>query len=307
MANVIVGIHGLAKKPARQEEAACWEAAIREGLAKNCGIHAAQFTYRMVYWADLLYKYPLHHDPHFAFDALYNDEPYGPAAEGALQSYTEGWLDHARGVISAAAGGVLDALKGYVGLDALADVVLERVLRDLEFYYDDHRQIGDRAGQLRPARLVLMDELNNTLRELEGERLMVVAHSMGSIIAYDVLRRLGRDTPAFPCADFVTIGSPLGLPHVKAKVYEECAYATVRVRTPTIITERWVNYADRRDPVAVDCHLADDYAPNDRGVHVVDDLILNDYISPAGKRNCHKSYGYLRTPEISAHLREFLH
>ncbi len=46
--------------------------------------------------------------------------------------------------------------------------------------------------------------------------------------------------------------SPPGLPHVKAKIIEERTYAGAkrkRVRIPTVVTERRVNYADRRDPV----------------------------------------------------------
>ena len=117
---------------------------------------------------------------------------------------------------------------------------------------------------------------------------------------------LGRADPAFELAHFVTIGSPLGLPHVKAKVYEERAYDTSRVRTPSIVTEQWINYADRGDPVALDVHLADDYGPNKRRVRVKDDLVLNDYLSPGGKPNRHKSYGYLRTPELSEHVRDFV-
>jgi hypothetical protein len=54
---------------------------------------------------------------------------------------------------------------------------------------------------------------------------------MGSIIAYDVLRIIRRETPPVPVDHFVTIGSPLGLPHVKTKIYEE----NDLVRTPSVV------------------------------------------------------------------------
>ena len=73
-----------------------------------------------------------------------------------------------------------------------------------------------------------------------------------------------------------------------------------------MVTERWVNYADRRDPVTIDTHLRDDFGENDLHVRVEDDLVINDYVSPKGDRNSHKSYGYLRTPELSEHIRDFL-
>ena len=34
------------------------------------------------------------------------------------------------------------------------------------------------------------------------------------------------------------------------------------VRTPTIFTNSWVNYSDRRDKVALDMHLRDEFGPN---------------------------------------------
>ena len=94
----------------------------------------------------------------------------------------------------------------------------------------------------------------------------------------------------------VTLGSPLGLPHVKYKVAQESPF----VRIPSVV-KRWSNFADKRDPVAMDTHLAGDYAPNDNGVLVKDDLVANDW---GGTH--HKSYGYLRTPEVSKTIKDFI-
>jgi hypothetical protein len=302
MPNIIIGIHGLANKPERTLLAKWWEDAIREGLEKNCHIRDADFEYKMVHWADLLYRHQQHQDETFDFDDLYNHEPYQQTQSGALKKYEEGWMSDLIAGVIGAGGATIDALKRYVGMDGLADLVLDKKLKDLAFYYDENRKICDRKAQLRPARQVLRDELKGVLLSLEKRRTMLIAHSMGSIIAYDVLREIGQEKPDFVLAHFVTIGSPLGLPHVKAQINQERR----PVRTPTVVKEKWVNYADRRDPVALDVHLRDDYGPNDRGIRVKDDLVLNDYTSPKGERNYHKSYGYLRTPELSEHIRDFL-
>ena len=157
------------------------------------------------------------------------------------------------------------------------------------------------------ARPVLMDALMDTLVPLRSERLMLIAHSIGSIVAYDVLRELGRRDGTFPIRHFVTIGSPLGLFDVKSRVHtERINYSEVPVRTPPVVTDGWANYADRRDPAVFDTHLGDDYRPNAAGIRVVDGLVLNDYVSPKRERNYHKSYGYLRTPEMSEYIRDFL-
>jgi len=42
-------------------------------------------------------------------------------------------------------------------------------------------------------------------------QVMLIAHSMGSIIAYDVLREAGQTLPRLRLAHLVTLGSPLGL------------------------------------------------------------------------------------------------
>ena len=166
-----------------------------------------------------------------------------------------------------------------------ADGVLKDKLPDLDRYY----QQPDIQAELRR-------RLKDKLLEIRNDRTMVIAHSMGSIIAYDVLREIGREDPSYRVGHFVTIGSPLGLPHVRYKIREE----NPLVRTPSVV-EQWSNFADRRDPVAFDVYLSNDYEPNDRGVQVRDDLVINDY----GGIN-HKSYGYLRAPEITDVIRKFL-
>ena len=310
MSKIIIGIHGLANKPERDELTDFWNRSIAEGLKKTCKIEQPKFNLQMVYWADLLYKQPQHNDEYFDFDKLYNKEPYtaGPAK---LKSYQEDFLDQIRNKGLSYVGATIDFLKQDFGMDSLADWVLEKTLKDLAFYYDEGRLIGDRSEPKERvlARKVLQDELRTMLLPLKDDQVMLIAHSMGTIIAYDVLRDIGREDPSFEIAHFVTIGSPLGLPHVKAKILVERDYAGaehMRVRTPTIVTKSWMNYADRRDPVALDTHLRDDFGPNDRGIRVEDDLITNSYLSPSGESNYHKSYGYLRTPELSEHIAEFL-
>jgi hypothetical protein len=75
------------------------------------------------------------------------------------------------------------------------------------------------------------------------------------------------------------------------------------VRTPSVV-DKWTNFADRRDPVAIDVHLSGDFEANSNGVAVRDDLVINDY--PGSPPIHHKSYGYLRAPEVSDAIRNFL-
>jgi hypothetical protein len=288
VASVIIGIHGLANKPPADEKTEWWKCAIVEGLKRNCAKTSDELSYDFVYWADLRY------DPAIRLDE--NPEPYYPDdGDGPFPAYHDRkWVeifDKTTSVI----GEEVDFLDMHTGVDRVGDFILERNLRDLAAYYEDNN-----------FRITARDRLTNKLKEHAGKRIMLIGHSMGSIIAYDVLRFLGRQTPPVLVDHFVTVGSPLGLPHVKTKIYQE----NDLVRTPSIVG-RWTNFADRRDIVAVEAKLADDYEANDQGVKVVDVPVINAYKSPpdrvpANKPNYHKSYGYLRTPELSNIVRGFV-
>lgn len=304
MAKVIIGIHGLANKPERTLQRDWWVKSVAEGLRENCGIENPAMNFKDVYWADLLYKFPLHQDSNYYFDSLFDNEPYLPAKPGTLQKYRDKWLDRVRADVGNVFDNALEGAKKVFGMDAVEDFLLKRVLKDLYFYYDPQQKIVDRAGNLRQAKSVLQEELANTILAHRNDDIMLIAHSMGSIIAYDVLRNLGHPDQGVRVSHFVTIGSPLGLPHVKLHIDKERTYDPT-VRTPTIVTKSWVNFADRKDPVAFDTHLRDDYKPNGAGVEVRDDLILNDYENN-GKINHHKLFGYLRAPEMTEHVRAYL-
>ncbi|RDH87732.1 MAG: hypothetical protein DIZ78_04065 [endosymbiont of Escarpia spicata] len=272
MSNVIISIHGLANKPPEETLAEWWEQAMLEGLQKNAGITLDSLNFHSVYWADTMYATP-DQDP----------DAYHKAEDGTLKRYDDGWLDIVRAKASSINGKIWDSAKELFGIDKIADKVLEKKLQDLHKYYTD--------SELREE---LRKRLKTVILDNRGDRIMLVAHSMGTIIAYDVLRQLGKEDPNIKIDHFVTIGSPLGLPHVKYKISEESPL----VRTPSIV-KKWTNLADRRDPVAIDTHLADDYDSNEDGVKVRDDLVINGW----GKIH-HKSYGYLRTPEFTDLLKK---
>jgi hypothetical protein len=282
---VIIGIHGLANKPEEATLRKWWMDSIVEGLKRNEGRTSTDLSFDIVYWRDWRYPQPVP-------DAE-NDERYEMAkGNGPLPTYKDGWIDEVLSGVKDVAATPLDWAKRYFGFDAIADEILRLKLEDLALYYDD-------SGKRTLLRKRFEDKVGQYLSQ--NKRVMIIAHSMGSIIAYDTLRRMGRENPAPRVEHFVTIGSPLGLPHVKAKIHQE----NDLVRTPSIV-RTWTNFADRRDPVSIDTHLDDDFQPNDRGVRVRDDLVINGYRNGDDKANHHKSYGYLRAPEVSKMIRTFL-
>jgi len=305
MAKIIIGIHGLANKMPKATLEDWWKKSIREGL-RNIG-YTGWFEFKMVFWADKLYKNILHDDKDFYFDNLYNNEPYKAARAGTLKRHNDSVADEARRIAGSVFGGAADQLKGWFGDESPVDAALGnvKVLRDLFFYYE-RKPIRARDGGRKDTKTVLKRVLADELVAGKDKSIMLVGHSMGSIIAYDVMRDLGRSDDPVSVSHFATIGSPLGLSFVRGKIVEERHYSGRRVRTPSFVTSSWKNFADGKDPVALDSHLSDDYDENDKGIKVQDDLVANNYQSPAGEPNHHKSYGYLRTPEFSEYVRDFL-
>jgi hypothetical protein len=308
MDKIIIAIHGLANKPPKEIISPWWKTSILEGLEKNCHIQNPNFHFNLVFWADLLYKHPRHNDSHFSFDRQYNHEPYVPAKPGALKKYKDSIWDELQREGLDIFGDTIDFFYFNFSFDNITSLSIDRIefLRDLRFYYENKQKILNRQGELELVRKVIRNEVKQTLLAHQDKEIMIIGHSMGSIIAYDCLRDLGQEKPSLEVPYFVTIGSPLGLPYVKKQIIKERDYSP-EVRTPTIVTKSWVNFADKRDLIAADAHLSDDYSANKNRIYVKDNLVANDYEKPDGSGfNYHKSYGYLRTPELSEHLKLFL-
>ncbi|MFT5137898.1 MAG: hypothetical protein ACI8XV_002941 [Arenicella sp.] len=271
---VVIGIHGLSNKPSATQLEKWWKQALDEGLRRNLGV-SLSYKFELVYWADVRNRKPV--------SPTDQDEPYRPAAgEGALPSYQGGALDSFRGFVQKWGGRALDKEKELIGLGTNVENVIGLKLEDMDQYYQDST-----------VRSAMRERLIQVLQRNKDSKIILVAHSMGSIIAYDVLRGLDANTELH-IEHLITIGSPLGLPIVAEKNRQEFGDS----KTPAIVL-RWSNVSDPGDKVALDCVLEDEYKGNTRGVKVNDKFTVNGYINPQGIENNHKSYGYLRAPEFT--------
>lgn len=278
----IIGIHGLRNKPPEPNLSELWERALEDGLKYNERLDVRdRLDFELVYWADFMY--PQGSSPQREY----------PVLEGPYPSYEDGLLDALRGNAQDILDQPLDWAKRFFGIQNTADTFLKHRFDDLARYYAEPAVRKELRGRLRKA-----------IDRAGRKRVMVIAHSMGSIVAYDALRELGKEQPNAVIDHFVTIGSPLGLPHCKLKILVESGSHTLR--TPSVV-RRWSNLAERRDPVSFDNHLAGDYRNNFLGVQVLDDLVCNDLVpDDDGQPDFHSSIGYLRCPEMSHRVREFL-
>lgn len=154
------------------------------------------------------------------------------------------------------------------------------------------------------------DNIGCSLRDLQkvplreaarqGDRVLLIGHSMGSVIAFDALWELHHLEGITCCVDcFLTIGSPLGLKFVQHRLL--CNGKHHPQRFPGNIRS-WVNISAHGDLIALDPKLQDDYGEmvTCHYVENIDDKhdgIYNDYRDDKGL-NVHRSYGYLVNPVV---------
>lgn len=136
--------------------------------------------------------------------------------------------------------------------------------------------------------------LAERLRAFRKHHILLVARTMGSVIAYHVVRQLEREDPSLRIEHLVTVGSPLGGAKVKLKFEAEHG----ALRMPNSVSA-WTNLADDDDVLAIMGALEADHGPGETGVSVDDRRVVNACQWANGEPNPYKSYGYLRTQEFS--------
>jgi hypothetical protein len=255
----------------------------------------------MAYWADLRYPAPLpaHETDELAMapggeEGVAEDElhPEELVVEAVMQAHAETLLES-----PVAAGGV-------AAEESVPGAALDSWVRDMAYVADalvsGESETSEEALPLpKSARVAIFralvkrtfadvyayffggsgdgmrERMRSALDAVDGP-VIVVSHSLGTIIAYDVLRERRRDVPLL-----VTAGSPLAVQEIQDLVISP-------LKVPDGVTE-WRNVADGRDLVALDKTIRPEYQPADR---IRDFLVVND------SDNHHDIREYLRTAPL---------
>lgn len=133
--------------------------------------------------------------------------------------------------------------------------------------------------------------------QVGGGPFIVIGHSQGSMIAYQVLRKLQKSQCDVRL--FLTLGSPLGLQEVQDMLLKLEPDRPLAV--PDCV-DRWLNVAERLDPVALDTNLSNDYGQNPRGIRI--ENISRLKINPEWESNPHSGTGYLSIDEVRQAVRD---
>ena len=317
----IIMIHGLASKPPEDVTHELW----RKTLTENIRVDQRQLAqsldgnpqvFESAYWADAV----PHHIPD---DAAYCRKLATQVDKVIVErreikdrfhvgiGETVGSFFKDRG---------LDLVKLLAGALTVKDDVMTSFLRETELY-DQDQYIADR----------IRAPLESALRRAwdEGCEPIILSHSMGSFVSYDVLWRFAhRKTADFKRYNrksvrmFVTMGSPLGDPTVRNLLFATHHQDHSLRQFPTNI-ERWHNYACLGDVVSHQKNFHDIFYqpmrklqlfPANKKFRSIDYADLHnpfEVVSHAGnrnreKRNPHKSYGYLAQPRLGTWVADYL-
>ncbi|MCU0847343.1 MAG: GPI inositol-deacylase [Spirochaetes bacterium] len=300
---IIILVHGLANKPSSRLLQKWAKKSIKEGFSY---VNAPVKFFRMEssYWADLMHEKPQSFGEKDENSECFLDDPYIKGDTSAYKNFKPSGLkmklwDKLEDKIDE----MFFKENGLIKLDFISDVVIRNLLKDLDHYW--RRKCPVLKYSNLEARDAIRDRLIAILKKHRNKKIMLIGHSMGSIIAYDVMV---KSLPDIGIHTFITIGSPLGLPMIMKKNMEEMGKEFRKgamVPSPENITGRWYNFADLNDPVALNYSLANDYEKNSKGLGPEDIVVYNNY-EKDGRRHPHKLYGYLRAPEVSRVIYQFL-
>ena len=148
----------------------------------------------------------------------------------------------------------------------------------------------------------IREMLKRQLRPLlaSDTRILLIGHSLGSIIGYDALWELSHEEKLPGKIDlFLTLGSPLGMYYVQHRLLG--AYNTGAVKYPTNINH-WQNISAVGDITSLNKKFHDSFGEMIE-LGIINDIqdhckgIYNFYRNENGL-NSHRSYGYLVNPAV---------
>jgi hypothetical protein len=165
------------------------------------------------------------------------------------------------------------------------------------FYYLFEEPFTTPANATVNVRTILRDRLIAAIKALRADhdQVVVVSHSMGTIIAYDCL----KNCPQCETIDgLITLGSPLGVDEIQDNLIPGGEFSNAFPSEK--LHGSWVNVFDPLDPIAaLDPRFANDYRKG--GIPVVRDIEESNW----GKWR-HTITKYLKGPQMRHALRDML-
>jgi len=314
MSKHIIFIHGRGTKPKKS---------VKEKLVKKClvaglnkinadvarGVDENKIKTTIVYYGDILNRILVNADPQLKKSLVEIDgqwyEPddrYDENLDKLLSRSSFTMEDYHKLLGDEKDTRVLDDVARIVSpvmsLFGLSKTIIPKLLPDLGAYLYS-RNIGEGSA--------IRERLQTPLKQalIDGDDIAIVSHSMGCMIAYDVLWKFSRMSEYRELHDkkislWLTLGSPLGEPAVQESLYD--SNEPQDGKYPSNIRQ-WQNISATDDFVAHDGSIVDDFNEMIRSklIDKIEDIkprIYNFWVGSEGS-NPHKLYGYLSHPDVA--------
>ncbi len=305
---MVIYIHGIGSHPPKDELKLEWDNALFGKPMRG--------QTSMAYWSDILHGRPTSaavrarslgdragggdSSDEIDLDAILDDASVPEAkrsdAAARLERIAESFTGLSVGGRSATGAGPRAKVLPLPGFARrpITKLFLSAFLKDVAayFYSPDIRQRIQ--ARIRDEIKKAAQPRKSTESENAAEPLVVVSHSLGTVVAFEVLsdKRFKRPN----CSLLVTMGSPLGIREVQDALED----AGNMLRVPGRL-RAWHNFADRLDPVALDAELGNDFEPPPApgGVgRIIDRWIVNERTVSFREFDPHSSFGYLSHPDV---------
>jgi hypothetical protein len=191
---------------------------------------------------------------------------------------------------------VADVLAPVIDKVGLATPLLSRVSHDFAEYLDGTSSYAELARERVRSKLCAMLS--------RGDRVLLITHGTGSVIAYDVLWQLSheesykKDFGDAKIDTWLSLGSPLGVSIVQKRLLGAAGFSTDRCPTNVI---SWHNMAAEDDYACHDNTVADDFKQmlQQRVASTIRDYHVYNLTVRYGKSNPHSSIGYYIHPRTA--------
>ncbi len=303
MGKVVIAIHGLRNKPTKEILQKWAYMSIKEGQEKS-KLKFEMPLFELVYWADILYDKPLSENEKDKKSPYFLDEVYVPEKKRHTIN-NHSLIRKIKSITKKIIYCIFLNNQYKLRFSFISKKIIHNNFKDLEVYFTEHCEEVQQQSEDCEKKEKINNCLVDVLKKHKNDEIFLIAHSMGSIIAFDVLSFIEK---SININTFVTIGSPLGAPFVISKIAKLSKsenQKNIKLQTPESVSKYWYNFSDITDNVAMDYKLADDFEANSNGIKVIDKLVTNTY-KMNGIVNPHKSFGYLRAPEFIKVLSDFI-
>ena len=306
MSKTIILIHGRSPKPTKKALKEIWIEALRFGVERDhpeklTDFDAAQIEF--VYYGDINNEFLVPEGYDVENDAKGRRKTLSELKEFSQEDFYEEKIYNALPGKCSIFEFLASTLGSLLSLVGVGEPLVYLVAPDMKEYWNSETTFGSdvRYPMIKP----LKDAMDR------NDKIMVIAHSLGSLIAYDTFwkfSRMGEYRPQYTDKKvdlFISIGSPLSDETVKRHL--KGSDTSGERRYPASIVE-WVNVTAEDDFLTYDSRVANDFKEmiENNLIHSINDHRILNLSIRKHKSNPHHASGYLIHPFLAKMVADWL-